>query len=123
MLTAAISELHPPQCHNSVVTTAWQLVFLLAALSLLVVGARGIRPCSLAFGINQFNPVNESGKRTVRSFFNWYCFSFTFAVILLVTFINYARTKNWAIGLAIPAFLMFISCALFFWGSRFYVKV
>lgn len=125
MFTAAISELHPPHCHNStcVGPTAWQSAFLLAALSLLVVGAGGIRPCNLAFGVDQFNPMTESGKRGIRSFFNWYYFSFTFAVILSATFITYAQTKNWAIGLAIPAFLMFISCALFFWGSRFYVKV
>ncbi|KAE8099300.1 hypothetical protein FH972_017291 [Carpinus fangiana] len=58
VLTTAISELHPPQCHNRtcVEPTAWQLVFLLAALSLLVVGAGG-----KAFG----NPLVSMAQVTV----------------------------------------------------------
>jgi hypothetical protein len=96
MLTTTISKLHAPQCHNRtcVGPTAWQLVFLLAALSLLVVGARGICLCNLAFGVDKFNPITKSGKRGVRSFFNWYYFSFIFTVILSTTLINYAQTKN-----------------------------
>jgi hypothetical protein len=43
--------------------TAWQLAFLLAALNLLVVGARCIRTCNLAFGVGHFNPMAKSGKR------------------------------------------------------------
>ncbi|GMY13568.1 Protein NRT1/ PTR FAMILY 2.9 [Fagus crenata] len=130
MLTAAISKLHPPHLcatKNSstyVRPTPWQLAFLLAGFSLLIIGAGGIRPCNLAFGADQFNPETESGKRGIQSFFNWYYFTFTFAIMISVTFVIYVQSNiSWAIGFAIPTCLMFVACALFFLGSRLYVKV
>lgn len=128
-LTAAIKKLHPPSCGAEETgvcrgPTPWQLAFLLSGLGFLVVGAGGIRPCNLAFGADQFNPNTESGKRGISSFFNWYYFTYTFAMMVSLTIIVYVQSDvSWAWGLAIPAFLMFLSCALFFLGSRIYVKL
>ncbi|XP_059642711.1 protein NRT1/ PTR FAMILY 2.9-like [Cornus florida] len=129
MLTAAISKLHPPHCDTKHIDTCvgpstWQLIVLITGFSLLIIGAGGIRPCNLAFGADQFNPGTESGKRGINSFFNWYYFTFTFGVMVAVTFIVYVQIEvSWAIGLAIPTCLMLISCLLFFSGSKLYVKV
>ncbi|KAF2308680.1 hypothetical protein GH714_012233 [Hevea brasiliensis] len=128
-LTAAITNLHPPKCvgkDNSqcVGPTIWQFAFLLCGFGLIAIGAGGIRPCNLAFGAEQFNPNTESGKRGMSSFFNWYYFTYTFAVMVSVTGIVYVQSDvSWAIGLAIPAFLMFLSSAVFFLGTRIYVIV
>ncbi|XVF09157.1 hypothetical protein REPUB_Repub07fG0067500 [Reevesia pubescens] len=128
-LTAAISKLHPPACDSSESGTChgptpWQMTFLLSGLGLMVVGAGGIRPCNLAFGADQFNPKTESGKRAISSFFNWYYFTFTFAMMVSLTVIVYVQSDvSWALGLAIPAFMMFLSCVTFFIGTRIYVKV
>ncbi|KAF5725329.1 protein NRT1/ PTR FAMILY 2.11-like [Tripterygium wilfordii] len=128
-LTAAISKLHPPTCGNNessmcVGPTTWQMAFLLSGFGFLVVGAGGIRPCNLAFGADQFDPETESGKRGIGSFFNWYYFTYTFAVMVSVTLIVYVQSSvSWAIGLGIPAFLMFLSCAMFFLGTKIYVIV
>ncbi|CAA3015423.1 NRT1 PTR FAMILY -like [Olea europaea subsp. europaea] len=128
-LTAAFSALHPPLCgaaesSKCVDPTPWQLAFLFSAFGLLVVGASGIRPCNLAFGADQFNPNTDSGRKGINSFFNWYYFTFTFAMMISLTLIVYVQSNvNWAIGLGIPTFLMFLSCAFFFVGSRIYVKV
>lgn len=130
-LTAAIPKLHPPNCEtddNNTKTcsapTPWQTAVLLSGLGFLVAGAGGIRPCNLAFGADQFNPNTESGKRGINSFFNWYYFTFTFAMMVSLTVIVYVQSDvSWSWGLAIPAFLMFLSCMLFFMGSRIYVKV
>ncbi|KAJ4707526.1 Protein NRT1/ PTR FAMILY 2.11 like [Melia azedarach] len=100
------------------------MAFLLLAFLFLVIGAGGIRPCNLAFGADQFNPATESGRRGISSFFNWYYFTFTFAVTISVTLIVYVESNvSWTIGLAIPTSLMILSCALFFLGSRLFVKV
>ncbi|XP_034708132.1 protein NRT1/ PTR FAMILY 2.11-like [Vitis riparia] len=129
MLTAAISKLHPPHCGTKESElcrgpTTSQLAFLLTGFGLLIIGAGGIRPCNLAFGADQFNPATESGKRGINSFFNWYYFTFTFAVMISGTFIVYVQSNvSWALGLGIPSCLMFVSCVLFFAGSRIYVKV
>ncbi|KAM7479975.1 hypothetical protein LguiA_028188 [Lonicera macranthoides] len=128
-LTAAISKLHPPKCGTEessicIDPTPGQLAFLLTGFGLLIVGASGIRPCNLAFGADQFNPNTESGRRGINSFFNWYYFTFTFAMMISLTIIVYVQSNiNWALGLGIPTFLMFFSCAFFFVGSRIYVKV
>lgn len=129
-LTASIEKLHPPDCGKGsaggpcLEATPWQIAFLLFGLGLLVIGAGGIRPCNLAFGADQFNPNTASGKLGINSFFNWYYFTFTFAMMISLTIIVYVQTEvSWAWGLAIPAFLMFLSCALFFMGSWIYVKL
>ncbi|PWA75426.1 proton-dependent oligopeptide transporter family [Artemisia annua] len=125
-LTAAVTTLHPPHCVDApcVGPTAWQMTFLLSGFVLLIIGASGIRPCNLAFGADQFNPNTESGQRGIASFFNWYYFTFTFAMMVSLTVIVYVQADvNWAIGLAIPTFLMFLSCAVFFIGTKIYVKV
>lgn len=125
--TAAFPSLHPPKCENNSVcveASPWQLTFLFSCFLFLIVGASGIRPCNLAFGADQFNPNTESGKRGINSFFNWYYFTFTFAMMLSLTVIVYVQASvSWAIGLGIPAFLMFLSCVFFFIGTRIYVKV
>ncbi|XP_042497927.1 protein NRT1/ PTR FAMILY 2.10-like [Macadamia integrifolia] len=128
MLTAAISTLHPPHCGAEasgacVGPTPWQLMFLIVGFGFLVVGAGGIRPCNLAFGADQFNPETESGKKGINSFFNWYYFTFTFAMMISLTAIVYVQSKNWPVGFAIPTCLMFLSVALYFMGSRIYVKI
>ncbi|GMY04898.1 protein NRT1/ PTR FAMILY 2.11-like isoform X1 [Fagus crenata] len=127
-LTAAIKKLHPPHCASGENTckgpTAGQMTFLLTGFGLLIIGAAGIRPCNLAFGADQFNPKTESGKRGINSFFNWYFFTLTFAQIVSLTLIVYVQSNvSWAIGLGIPAILMLISGAIFFMGSKMYVKV
>ncbi|KAI3974137.1 hypothetical protein MKX01_033388 [Papaver californicum] len=129
MLTAAISKLHPHHCETKDrilcdSPTSWQLVFLLTGFGFLIIGAGGIRPCNLAFGADQFNPKTEAGKRGINSFFNWYYFTFTFAMMVSLTFIVYVQSDiNWALGLAIPTFLMFLSCVFFFVGTKIYVIV
>lgn len=129
-LTAAISKLHPPTCNEGEESEtcpgpkSGQLTFLCTAFAFLVVGASGIRPCNLAFGADQFNPNTESGRKGTNSFFNWYYFTFTFAMMISLTLIVYVQSSiSWALGLAIPTFLMFLSCVFFFVGTRIYVKV
>ncbi|KAK0586181.1 hypothetical protein LWI29_002334 [Acer saccharum] len=128
-MTSAVSKLHPPHCGTQEIgtcpgATPWQITFLLSGLGLLVVGAAGIRPCNLAFGADQFDPGTESGKRGTSSFFNWYYFTFTFAMMISLTIIVYVQSDvSWSLGLGIPAIMMFFSCAMFFLGTRLYVKV
>lgn len=124
-LTAAVKNLHPPSCGSKCIgPTGWQMGFLLSGFVFLIIGASGIRPCNLAFGADQFNPNKDSGKRGINSFFNWYYFTYTFAVMVSLTIIVYVQSNlSWSLGLAIPTFLMFLSCATFFVGTRIYVRI
>ncbi|VAI12797.1 unnamed protein product [Triticum turgidum subsp. durum] len=128
-LTAALHSLHPPTCSSSKGKqcqgpTDSQLAALLVSFFFLVVGAGGIRPCNLAFGADQFDPRTADGRRGIASFFNWYYFSFTIAIMISATVIIYLQSNvNWALGLAVPAALMGLSCAVFIMGTRLYVRV
>ncbi|XP_062188918.1 protein NRT1/ PTR FAMILY 2.11-like [Phragmites australis] len=127
-LTAGVPALHPPpcagvdgQCEGA---TRGQLAVLVLSFLFIVMGAGGIRPCSLPFGADQFDPRTESGRRGINSFFNWYYFTFTIAVCGSSTAIIYVQSNvSWWIGFAIPAALMLASCALFFAGAELYVRV
>lgn len=127
-ITAAFKQLHPPHCGSQDIHCTGpkpgQLAFLYTGFALMTIGAGGIRPCNLAFGADQFNPNTESGKRGIDSFFNWYFFAVTFAQMVSVTLVVYLQSDvNWGVGLAIPAIFMFISCVIFFVGTKIYVIV
>ncbi|KAG0468906.1 hypothetical protein HPP92_018234 [Vanilla planifolia] len=126
-LTAAIPSLHPPPCvepTSCTGPTSTQKAVLVLSFALLMIGAGGIRPCNLAFGADQFDPATDSGKKGINSFFNWYYFTFTIAVMISSTFIIYVQSNvSWTLGFAIPAAMMLISCAFFFLGTRIYVMV
>ncbi|KAF8408043.1 hypothetical protein HHK36_007183 [Tetracentron sinense] len=130
-LTAAIPKLHPPPCtaqqlqHDQCIgPTKSQLGVLYLALGLLTVGAGGIRPCSLPFGVDQFDHTTDEGRKGINSFFNWYYFTFTVVVMIALTLIVYIQDSiSWAWGLGIPATLMLGSIVLFFLGTRVYVYV
>ncbi|OWM69764.1 hypothetical protein CDL15_Pgr025613 [Punica granatum] len=96
-LTATFPALHPPQCSAQstacVGPTSGQLAFLFVGLGLLVIGAGGIRPCNFAFGADQFDPSTESGRRGVDSFFNWYYFTLTVALMVSATLIVYVQSN------------------------------
>ncbi|KAF9606272.1 hypothetical protein IFM89_024093 [Coptis chinensis] len=130
-LTAAIPTLYPPKCtseqhlHEQCKSaTTSQLGFLCFALILLAIGAGGIRPCSLPFGVDQFDPSIASGRKGINSYFNWYYFSFTVVSILASTIVVYVQTYvSWAWGYGMPTIFMFCSIVLFFLGTRLYIYV
>ncbi|XP_071714383.1 protein NRT1/ PTR FAMILY 2.10-like [Rutidosis leptorrhynchoides] len=125
-LTAAITKLHPSHCEDTPCNdpTPPQLAFLFTSFGLMIIGASGIRPCNLAFGADQYDPNTKSGQAGISSFFNWYYCTISFALMLSLTIIIYVQSNvSWTLGLAIPSFLMILSCVFFFAGSSIYVKV
>ncbi|TVU45647.1 hypothetical protein EJB05_05138 [Eragrostis curvula] len=126
-LTAGADSLHPPECgvgETCEKASSYQFAVLFLSFAFLVVGSAGIRPCSMPFGADQFDPHTESGKRGINSFFNWYYFTFTAAMLISATVIIYVQSNvSWSIGLGIPTILMFLACVLFFMGTRLYVKM
>lgn len=129
-LTAWLPELRPPSCDPSNPgahcqgPTNRQLGVLYLALGFLTIGAGGIRPCNLAFGVDQFDATTEKGRRGIDSFFNWYYFTFTASMMVALTVVVYIQSSlSWSIGLGIPTLLMLCSITLFFMGTKIYVYV
>ncbi|GLJ48009.1 hypothetical protein SUGI_1013930 [Cryptomeria japonica] len=127
-LTAIFPSLRPPPCNTEkgpcVGASLGQNVLLYSSFAMMTIGAGGIRPCSIAFGADQFDYTSEKGKRSIQSFFNWYYFTFTIAVMISLTIIVYIQDSvSWSWGLGIPAALMFCSVSCFFIGKRLYILV
>ncbi|KAK9116893.1 hypothetical protein Sjap_015840 [Stephania japonica] len=130
-LTAVIPSLHPPHCTKQellkgqcVGPTTAQLAFLFMSLGWMSIAAGGIRPCSIPFGVDQFDATTEKGRRDINSFFNWYYATFTVVILVAITLLVYIQDSvSWGIGLGIPTGLMFCSIILFFLGTRIYIHV
>ena len=130
-LTAWIPHLHPPSCTKEqqendqcIGPTSAQMGFLLLGLGFLTVGTGGIRPCSIPFGVDQFDHTTEEGRRGINSYFNWYYTSFTVVLIIALTLVVYIQDSiSWVIGFGIPTLCMVGAIILFFLGTRVYVYV
>lgn len=130
-LTAWMPGLHPPPCsphqlqlHQCLGPTKSQLGIFLMGLGFLTIGTGGIRPCSIPFGVDQFDPTTEEGRKGINSFFNWYYTTFTIVLMIALTLVVYIQDSvSWALGFGIPTVLMVGSITLFFFGTRVYVYV
>lgn len=124
-LTAGIPQLRPSPCQsgsNCSQPQPWQLGLLVLALAFLSIGAGGIRPCNIAFGADQFDTTTEKGRRQLESFFNWWYFSFTIALLIALTGVVYVQTNiSWVIGFAIPAACLAFSMTIFLIGCHTYI--
>ncbi|XP_070671553.1 protein NRT1/ PTR FAMILY 2.13-like [Malus domestica] len=130
-LTALVPQLRPPpcilddslQCVSSATIT--QLGFLLAGLCWLGIGTGGIRPCSIPFGIDQFDSTTVEGRKSVGSYLNWYYTLSSLVLMINQTLVVYIQDSvSWSLGFGIPTLLMLCAIPLFLAGSKiyFYVK-
>ncbi|KAJ8539290.1 hypothetical protein K7X08_013542 [Anisodus acutangulus] len=127
-LTAMIPKARPSHCdlstHACKSATPAQYTLLVSSFMLMSIGAGGVRPCSLAFGANQFDKRdNPDNKRVLETYFNWYYASAMISVLIAMTGIVYIQDHmGWKVGFAVPAIIMFFSGLLFFLASPLYIK-
>ncbi|WCJ42508.1 Major facilitator superfamily protein [Euphorbia peplus] len=131
-LTAIIKSARPPHCDqtNGIVQgcaspDGAQLLFLFTAFGLMSLGLGGIKPCSIAFGADQFgDSKNPENGKTLENYFNWYYGSVGISVSLSLIFIVALQDiAGWVIGYGVPVGFMIMSSVLFVMGSSWYVKI
>lgn len=128
-LTASIPQLRPASCNsqqllNCAGPNKLQFGVLLLGLGFLSIGSGGIRPCSIPFGVDQFDQRTEEGIKGVASFFNWYYMTFTVVLLITQTVVVYIQDEvSWIIGFSIPTGLMACAVVVFFVGMKLYVYV
>ncbi|EEF52112.1 protein NRT1/ PTR FAMILY 2.8 [Ricinus communis] len=124
-LTAGLPKLTPPRCNGDTScpqAEKWQLGFLFASLGFLSIGSGGIRPCNIAFGADQFDTTTAKGRSQLESFFNWWYFFFTIALVVALTAVVYIQTNvSWVIGFIIPTSCLFLSISIFLIGRSTYI--
>ncbi|RLN42032.1 hypothetical protein C2845_PM01G34580, partial [Panicum miliaceum] len=109
-------------CHSP---TTLQLFVLLTSLVFLSIGASGVRPCSLPFGVDQFTHWSGTRKdRALKVLFSWYYVSMGGSAIISITLIVYLQDKlGWKIGFAISVAIMALATFLNIVTSPLYIKV
>lgn len=119
-----------PATNTMTSTTPFQFILLFASFALMSIGTGGIRSSTLAFGADQITRTNvdtnskPSCDGLLESFFTWYYFSVSFAVLFALTCVIYIQDHfGWQIGFGVPVLLMLFSTISFFLASSFYVKV
>ncbi|XP_014507371.1 protein NRT1/ PTR FAMILY 2.13 [Vigna radiata var. radiata] len=130
-LTSWLPQLQPPPCSpeelasgKCVRASNSQMGVLILGLCCLTIGSSGVRPCSIPFGVDQFDPTTEEGKKGINSFFNWYYTTFTMVLLITQTVVVYVQDSvSWKIGFGIPTFCMLCSIIMFFMGATLYVRV
>ncbi|XP_023542266.1 protein NRT1/ PTR FAMILY 2.13-like [Cucurbita pepo subsp. pepo] len=125
-LTAWLPALHPPACGGGKCEgpTPFQMGFLIMSLCLVSIGSGGIRPCSIPFGVDQFDPTTDAGRKGIASFYNWYYATFNVVLVVTLTIVVYIQDSvSWVLGYGIPTALMFCSIVLFFMGTHVYVFI
>ncbi|VAH79974.1 unnamed protein product [Triticum turgidum subsp. durum] len=129
-LSAMIPGARPPPCGVGLAGEQCappgprHLAWLIAGFTFLSIGAGGIRPCSMAFGADQFSRhPKERRSRILQAYFNAYYASIGVAFTVAVTVIVYVQDNvGWKAGFAVPMGLMMLSAVSFLLGSRLYVK-
>uniref|UniRef100_A0ACD5VGT1 Uncharacterized protein n=2 Tax=Avena sativa TaxID=4498 RepID=A0ACD5VGT1_AVESA len=129
-LSAMIPGARPPACgiglapEQCTAPGARHLAWLIAGFTFLSIGAGGIRPCSMAFGADQFSRhPKEQRSRILQAYFNAYYASIGVAFTVAVTVIVYVQDNvGWKAGFAVPMGLMMLSAVSFLLGSRLYIK-
>ncbi|KAF3652015.1 Protein NRT1/ PTR FAMILY 2.8 [Capsicum chinense] len=126
-LTAGIDKLRPPRCQGNIhceEPQSWQLAYLYIGLGFMAIGSGGIRACNIAFGADQFDTNTEKGRAQLKSFFNWWYFSFTIALIIALGVVVYIQTNiSWFIGFLIPTCCLAVSIVIFLIGRRTYIRL
>ncbi|KAK9750521.1 hypothetical protein RND81_02G202700 [Saponaria officinalis] len=127
--TSMFPWMKPPPCIKSSSdcdsATPLQYLVLFGSFGLISIGAGCVRPCSIAFGADQFyDKENPNNERVLDSFFNWYYGSTGLSSIIALTIVVYIQDHfGWQIGFGVPVCLMILSLIAFLLGFPFYVHV
>ncbi|XP_020691857.1 protein NRT1/ PTR FAMILY 5.16 isoform X2 [Dendrobium catenatum] len=101
--------------------TTLRVTLFYFSLYLVAFAQGGHRPCSQAFGADQFDETDSEESMWRSSFFNWWIFGLSLPMIVSPIILSYVQENvNWGIGFGIPCVLMSASFTVFLMGSRFY---
>ncbi|KAL6642570.1 hypothetical protein ACP70R_020751 [Stipagrostis hirtigluma subsp. patula] len=90
-------------------------------LYLAALGNGGIKPCTSAFGADQFDGGDPTERVTKGSFFNWYYFSINVGSLLSATVLVWVQDNvGWGVGFAVPTAFMVSGIAVFVAGRKVY---
>ncbi|XP_034677346.1 protein NRT1/ PTR FAMILY 5.10-like [Vitis riparia] len=98
-----------------------QIVLFFFSLYLVAVGQGGHKPCTQAFGADQFDGQNLEECKAKSSFFNWWLFGVSTGTSVTSVVVSYIEENfNWGLGFGIPCIVMVAALLVFLLGTRTY---
>ncbi|KAI4315278.1 hypothetical protein L6164_028107 [Bauhinia variegata] len=125
-ISTIFSSLHPRKCTAGSVTpcepaSSLQLMVLYIALYVTALGTGGLKSSVSGFGSDQFDDTEETEKKQMNEFFNWFFFFISIGSLAAVTVLVYIQDnlgREWGYGICACAIVF--ALLVFLSGTRHY---
>ncbi|KAI3962355.1 hypothetical protein MKX01_005357 [Papaver californicum] len=102
-------------------SSSFQLLFFFFSLYLVALGRAGYKPCTEAFGANQFDGRNPQECKSLSSFFNWWALGLCLGSGISNLTLNYIQESlSWRLGFGISCISMVLALIIFLLGAKRY---
>ncbi|KAL2333297.1 hypothetical protein Fmac_014510 [Flemingia macrophylla] len=99
----------------------FHVVVFFVALYCIALGTGGFKPCLQSFGADQFDDEHLEERRKKMSFFNWWTFVLSLALLLGATAVVYVQDfVSWGVACLILTMIMVLTFIAFNAGMPFY---
>ncbi|KAJ0973202.1 hypothetical protein J5N97_021161 [Dioscorea zingiberensis] len=125
-LSSMLLSINSQKCNSSMDPTAclpsqFQVIAFYLSLYLVAFAQGGHKPCTQAFGGDQFDKNDPEENKAKSSFFNWWYFGLcmgTFVTLCILDFIQ--DNIGWGLGFGIPCISMVLALIVFLQGTTIY---
>ncbi|KAK9167686.1 hypothetical protein Scep_002877 [Stephania cephalantha] len=124
-ISVTITPSSPTLCGNngasSTCPSQFQKLFFFASLYLVAIAVGGHKPCTQAFGADQFDGQDREESKSKSSFFNWWYFGMCSGIGVAFLILSYIQDNlSWSLGIGIPCITMVLALVVFVLGTKTY---